>query len=273
MNKFKINLKNVDQEINFPVEMDFFSYGQDNDIDIYQEKTKLEIVGKPIDFEVNRFGHSAYTSGNTTNLTSLNYVFYFHDKTSTSVSNINDWKNSYVSSNYFVDEQVYYYRKPFTKSFFKLDLYDSPIERNQTIYLTVIIPVQQGLTEIISPPSFAPVAILPSIDIKRPNFVLDSLGADKEGFYIYWLRNVRFLDLDTFYMSAKFFNGRTGEFISMLNTPQSTLGASAFNFNPSNYFYYKVVLDKTNKVYSIFDNANNRVGMGTPINWYEYVNP
>jgi hypothetical protein len=43
---------------------------------------------------------------------------------------------------------IYYYVKPFTKSFFKLDFYDSKDAITQTNYFTVILPVQQGNTNV-----------------------------------------------------------------------------------------------------------------------------
>jgi len=76
-------------------------------------------------------------------------------------------------------------------------------------------------------------------------------------------------------MSAKFFNGRTGVFTTMINTPQFQI-ASPFTFNGENYFYYKVNLNYNNKTYEVFNPTNlvQRVGLDSlPIVWYEYVNP
>jgi hypothetical protein len=46
-------------------------------------------------------------------------------------------------------QQIYYSWKPFTKSFFKLDLYNSPEDKNQQLYLSIILPVQQGDTQTV----------------------------------------------------------------------------------------------------------------------------
>ncbi len=61
----------------------------------------------------------------------------------------------------------------------------------------------------------------------------------------------------------------------MMTVPQATLPGDRFSFNPSDYFYYKVDLNYTNKTYEIYDVVSlNRVGTDTsPINWFEYVNP
>jgi hypothetical protein len=113
----------------------------------------------------------------------------------------------------------------------------------------------------------------PNVKIKKPNFVLDYLG-DKEGYFIYWLKNPNYINIDTFYMSAKFFNAKTGQFIRMMNKRQNLL-TQRFTFDKSKYFYYKVVLDYENYEYEIRDTeTDQRVGTDIyEINWYEYVNP
>jgi hypothetical protein len=76
-------------------------------------------------------------------------------------------------------------------------------------------------------------------------------------------------------MSAKFFNGRTGVYSVMTNTPQPLITPNKFTFQGENYFYYKLNLDYNTNTYEVFSTiTNNRVGDTTnPITWYEYINP
>jgi hypothetical protein len=76
-------------------------------------------------------------------------------------------------------------------------------------------------------------------------------------------------------MTAKFFDARLGVFKQMTNTRQDLITPNKFNFNNSDYFYYRVDLDYDNKTYEVFSTSTNqRVGsVNTPINFYEYVNP
>jgi hypothetical protein len=112
----------------------------------------------------------------------------------------------------------------------------------------------------------------PSVEIKIPSFKLDYVG-DKEGFFLYWLRNTKFLNISKFYMTAKFFDARLGVFVKMMNVPQaSTLVPSLFRFNPEDFFYYEVRLDYNEKTYEVWD-VNGRVGTTSSIKWYEYINP
>jgi hypothetical protein len=264
-NKYKFVKSNLDQYINLPIEIKWDFGGRDDSIDNYENEVVREVAGLPFDFEVSRFSHEPYGQNKETK---INYDFYFFSGNSGQIpsSTSSSWKVSYLNEG-FTPTELYYFANQFTRSFFKLDFYDTKEAKTQKNYFTVILPVQQGLTETatISP-------YKPSIQIKKPSMFLDFVG-DKEGFFLYWLRKKNFLDINTFYMTAKFFDARLGVFVKMMNSPQSTLTSNKFNFDTSRYYYYKVVLDYTKNTYQIFDYQNVRIGTGTPIKWYEYVNP
>ena len=281
-NKYTFTLpKGDDKYINIPIEIKWDFIGQDDAIEKYQEEVVEEIVGFPGDFEILRFAHAPYSSGTKTD---IKYDFHFfgdingnvpvNPSSEVTTATISNWITSYIPEG-FLTTEIYYYVKPFTKSFFKLDFYDTKNTISQTNYFTVIIPVQQGFTV-----SGTVSSLLPDVQIKIPSFKLDYVG-DKEGFFLYWLRDKDFYNgLNTFYMTAKFFDARLGIFVKMMNTPQkSTLVGSPFTFNPEDFFYYKVILDYNTKTYQIFDNNSNssnfgsRVGDSGPIKWYEYINP
>lgn len=267
VNKIKIIRPTTDNYVDIPIEMKWDFAGHDDSISEYQEDMVKEIIGSPNDFEISRFSHNSNIDGNT----DINYEFYFYDNVlpiTSPLVNSTNWNNSYLDEGFTVDE-VYYFTKPFTNSFFKLDLYDTDDEKTQVLYLTIILPVQQGFTQSVSLSS-----LLTNVDIRIPKFSLDYVG-DKEGFHIYWLRKQVYINLSEFYMSAKFFDARLGVYVRMTNTPQSNI-ANKFTFNSNDYFYYKVNLDYTNKTYEVYATSNltQRVGIdGFPILWYEYVNP
>lgn len=262
MNKYRFTIPENDGYINIPLEIKWDFEGRDESIDLFEDEVLEEIIGKPTDFEILRFTHELYDSIRT----DINYVFNFYSGTPTTLNTsvITDWNSSYLSEG-FSPLQLYYFEKPFTKSFFKLDFYDTDNVSSQTNYFTLIIPVQQGFKEetLISP-------VLPKVMVRKPTFKLDFLG-DTEGFYIYWLRDLKTLDIKTFYMTAKFFNARLGGFMRFMNTPQSTL-TNKYLFDESKFFYYRLELDYAKKTYQVF-NQNARIGTEkSPIKWYEYVN-
>ena len=268
VNKIKIILPDTDKYVNVPVELNWDFTGRDDSIEEYQKEMVKEVIGIANDFETLRFPHNQFINQST----EINYEFSFFDNsqpiTATTLTSAN-WGITYQNQG-FTPADIYYFVKPFTKSFFKLDFYDTPEDKTQTLYFSIILPVQQGQFEnnvLLS-------TLLPLVDIKKPKFNLDYIG-DKEGFFIYWLRKRDFIDINEFYMSAKFFNGRRGVYSIMTNTPQPQITPSRFNFLGDKFFYYKVKLDYTTKTYEVFETSTNtRVGGQTnPIKWYEYVNP
>ena len=264
-NQFLYTLSDVTgRTITLPVEIKWEFHGREDSIDLYEDQVIEEIIGKPFDFEVSRYSHKPYSN---LGLTQINYKFYFYNGNNSDIpiSVPSNWVNSYIPEG-FQPEEIYYYANPFTKSFFKLDFYDTRNTTSQTNYFTIIIPTQQGATESAS---ISP--LIPNVQIKKPDIKLDFVG-DKEGFFIYWLRNPDFININTFYMTAKFFDARYGVFVKMMTTQQANL-PNPYTFDGSDYFYKKVVLDLNEKTYQIFDLNNVRIGVGSPIEWYEYVNP
>lgn len=269
-NNYRFKPFKGDGTINIPIEIKWDFSGRDDDIERYEKTVIEEIIGSPGFFEISRYSHNEY---GLTNKTSLNYEFYFYNSptpVSASTSS-SDWVNSYITNlsnpSGFSPSQVYYFQRPFRNSFFKLDFYDTPNTTTQKNYFTIILPTQQGLTE-----SATISTAIPSVLIKKPSMILDFVG-DKEGFFIYWLRSPDFVNnINTFYMSVKFFDARLGVFVRMMNEPQSSL-PNKFIFDTNRYFFNKVVINYQTKKYEMFNYLNTRIGDGTPIKWYEYINP
>lgn len=254
-NKVRVLFNNQSKELVIPIEQIWDFGGQQQAIEQYESQILEEILNKQDDFEVTRFDHQTYDGTKT----SANYEFYLYS------AQTDSWVNSYTPK--FTTNQIYYNQLPFTKSFWKIDFYDSPTPRSQKNYFTIILPVQQGLFQSSN------LNGTKTVEIRKPKYVLDYIG-DKEGFFIYWLKSRQFLNINTFYMTAKFFNGSTGVFTKMMNTPQGNL-TNRYDFPPEEYFYYKVDLDYVTQTYQVFNYPNlGRVGtITTPIKWYEYVNP
>ena len=254
-NKVRILFNDQTKFLNIPLEQSWDMYGQQLDLEKYEEDVLEKILNPNDDFELTRFDHQTYDVTKT----SINYDFYLYQQDSQL------WLNSYQAK--FSDNQIYYFEPPFDKSFWKIDFYDSPTPRTQKSYFTVILPVQQGLSQATVLNNTTPVTI------RKPKYVLDYIG-DKEGFFLYWLKGRGFLNINTFYMTAKFFDGSTGQFIKMMNTQQNLL-PNMYDFPPESYFYYKVDLDYLTQTYQVFNYpTGNRAGtVSNPIKWYEYTNP
>jgi hypothetical protein len=268
VNNFQIKRTELtNKQINIPINFDWDYLGVDDSIDEYETDIVKKVIGKGYDFEVDRFSHEQYEN----NKTEINYEFYFHS--GGTLNDINNWVNNYIGEG-FTTQEVYYYENNFTNSFFKLDLYDSTDEKQQTNYLTIILPTQQG-------EKMNAIMQRTPVFINKPKFVLDFVG-DREGFFIYWLKSKDFLNIDKFYMTAKFYDAKRGGFVKMMtgsndnldttNGPQSKLG-NKYVFDSSEYFYYVVNLNYDKQTYVITNTKGQRVGSDIPIKWFEYVNP
>ena len=272
-NYFRYTISPNDTFINIPVEIKFDNTGREDGLVEFQNDVLKDIINGINDFETTRFANSEYTTSPTT--TEINYQFSFFDPNSNiQTATQSSWSDNYLNTG-FIDDEVYFFKDSFKKSFFKLDFYDTNETENQRAYISMILPTQQGLKML---GSIGPTPV----EIKKPYFVLDYVGADKEGFFIYWLKERDYININEFYMTAKFFNGKTGEFIRFTNEPQSIFnGFNKFNFNKSQYFYYKVILNYDTYGYEIFKEQPQSGGPSTllrvgdnanPIKWYEYVN-
>lgn len=282
VNKIQLTIpRNTDRIINIPVQLDWELLDTENEINALQSEINAEVAGRPIDFETNRFSHSGVTDVNNVNLdnydTGLNYEFYFFSGGTISGSgSTQNWILDYRADGFNTDE-VYYFGERFKNSFWKLDFYNSPSDKEQTIYLTVIIPTTQGERMPANMQG-------QDVTIKMPKYILNWIG-DKEGFFIYWLKKRDFLNIDTFYMTAKFFNAKTGQFTKMMtgrgtsqidltNGPQVYLSENyKYTFDNTQYFYYTVKLNYETQTYQVLNTTGQRLGTNIPIKWYEYVNP
>ena len=244
--------------------------GRDDSIEVYQDEVVKIVAGLPDDFEVIRFAHDSYGQNEQTKLM-YDFYFYSGNPVNVTASTINNWVSSYESEG-FTTLELYNRSKPFLKSFFKLDFYDSLDSVNQQNSFTVILPSYKSNYKNVNLSTY-----IQNVRVNKPSYILDYLTsrgtyAIREGFFYYWLKSRTFVNIDTFYMSVKFFDAKQGIYVRMMTAPQSSL-PNKFNFDSDNYFYIKVVLDYDTKTYKLFDNFGIRIGDGNPIKWYEYVNP
>jgi len=188
---------------------------------------------------------------------SLNINFNFYNGVNLA-SKLN-WNSTYLTpSNNFLSDDIKFNKNNFNNSFFKLDYYDSPFSKSQKLYLTTILQASNGVK---------------SGDIVIPTYLLD-YTENTEGFFIYWLKDSDILNIDTFYVSATFFNGQTGKIKRMSNRCQAELPTNdKYNLNEIFDFYYKLNLNYGTHTYEYYDiNNGSQIGVKkNPMNWFEYI--
>ena len=273
-NNFRYAISPNDRSLNIPVSITFDNEGREDGIREFESDILKTLINGINDFETTKFANATYPL--LPSNTDISYKFSFFNTTNNILTAPSTaWEDNYNNTGFF-DNEIYYFSNSFKNSFFKLDLYDTKTNENQRAYISVIIPTQQGLKKQGN-------VGFSQFQVYKPSFVLDYVGADKEGFLIYWLKERDYIDITEFYMTAKFFNGKTGQFIRFMNEPQSLFnGNDKFNFDKSQYFYYKIIFDYNNYEYAVYKEQPQvnqpptlfRVGdTANPINWYEYVNP
>ena len=252
VNKFKILRKYQDRELVFPITNTWDFANRGDMISAYEIDVVKDLIGIPVDYEVSRFENTQINGD-----TSVTHNFYFYNTGTTT------WENSFVMTNIFTANEVYYNSNSYNKSFFKLDLYDNKERRKRKAYLTLILQTTNKTEPIQINP-------LQTIDVNKPQFYMDYNGIT-DGFFIYWFKDQFIVNLTTFYMTAKFFNGSTGKFVTFVcDSPQNSIGGNPQQSVQNDKFYQKVTLDYSNYSYRYKDTLDSPTNV---INWYEYVNP
>ena len=169
VSKYKILRKSLDRQIDIPIEIKWDLYGQEDSLNVFQEETVTKAIGTPKDFELARFQNKLYFNSYDT---SVNHNFYFYTGLTEDINNstINSWGLTYNSQG-FTSEEIYYTTKPFLKSFFKLDFYDTNQSKTQKNYFTIILPANQSSDIIQSISDF-----LPDVKISVPIYNLDFIN-------------------------------------------------------------------------------------------------
>ena len=136
-NNYKILLNNVNKNISIPIEIKWDFLDRENSIQEYQDIITKEVIGPPKNFEISRFAHADYEGKS-----SINYEFNFYSGTPSyntfTAATSTSWLPSYIQQTFTISD-LYYQRRSFTNSFFKLDFYDTTSGANQINYFTVII--------------------------------------------------------------------------------------------------------------------------------------
>jgi hypothetical protein len=266
----------IDLALQTPILTTWDLNGVNESIDVFENEIVQKAVNPIDNFETIRYSHARWAPQiiNVDPKTSTHYDFYFYSATTDSSITATTTNTAWVTdyrANGFTSRQIYYNEDVFSKSYFKLDFYDSKKRTSQQNLLTIIIPTQQGLTT-------SAVIGQNTVAIRKPEYQLNFTG-DKEGYFVYWLKSSEFFnpEINTLYMSVKFYDASIGGFKKMMNTPQGTL-PDKFNFDQDIYFYYTLKLNYDDYTYEVFleNEITPLTKVGTdynPIKWYEYVNP
>ena len=284
VNRIQIRVKPGEKNITVPLGQVFDEAGREHLITDYEQVELEDAVNMIQDYETTR-----YYYGNTTSNNNIFYEFRFFDSV-----NGNYGANSINFNNAgFTDGDLYRNKKSFTQSFWKFDFYDTPVREEQKLMFTIVLPTTNcDKYQVPIDPDEDPVAyyqqaaqgLSPVYDVWEPKLNLGPIRGKDESYYIHWLKNRDLFEIETFYMSCKFFNALDGKIVRFINADPT---GNIDPIEPTNWFYYRVDIDVNELVtpkysYKVTEFNNNaytmnlilgEVGMttGQPIRWYEYI--
>ena len=292
VNRIQIKAKLGDKNVTIPLGQSFDELGREDSVKTWEIVEQQDAINIIRDYETTKYSYS--NSGTAPDEYNVFYEFNFLEG------------NTYTpdfNPQGFMDFEMYRLKKSFTKSFFKFDFYDSPLQEDQKIMFTMTMPLTnckkekdvlvkklEDALEYWSQKSAGCVNCVggnPVYDIYWPKVQLGPSKGNNEGYYIQWYKNRDLYSGDTFYMSCKFYNAKNGNVVRMLNKPSWNLSPVIDNPEASEWYYYWVKLSVNNNdtpkyVYTVREFDNNGVGgekgmddlpPANQIRFYEYKTP
>jgi hypothetical protein len=239
------------------------------------EEQSLSKIINPIDnYETMRYIHDAYPIPTYTSLTQTDiwFYFYFYNLTGTTFSNGMDYNLVGITP-----KENSKMLKGATESFFRLEFFKTPNDEPPTRENRKLV-----FSKNLSLPLGEKYFYTPLNDFIYVPAFMGSNYRNKENMYLFWFVDDTILEEslftgNTFWMTARFFNGNDGNIISFVTTGLTLLDEVV----ESRDVYYQVIINKTNiqgvmdysyKVYEYNGLTGNRVGMSNnPIKFYEMI--
>lgn len=239
--------------------------GWEEGMDIFEEEVLDTIINPADNYETVRYIHEPYTFTNSGDTQcDIWFKFFFIDG--------NQRYDNGLDYNLvgITPKENALMTKQSTSSFFRLEFYKTPNDQPPT-RLNRKFVFARNLSLPIGE-KFYYTTLRQNIHV--PVF-MGSNYKNKENMYLFWFQDDSVLSDstlsgDTFYMTAKFYNGTDGSIIDFTNTK---LGNTTEVLEPRD-LYYKVVINKTNYTYRIYQydgEQNDRIGNGlsNSINFYQ----
>jgi len=229
------------------------------------EEQSLEKIINPIEnYETVRYIHQPYLSINGVEQTDIWYYFYFLN--GTGYTNGLDYNLVGITPN-----ENTKMLKQSTESFFRLEFFKTPnneppdrTNRRLVFAKNLTLPLgERQFYTVLKDLIFVPV-------------FMGSNYKNKENMYLFWFQDDTAFDEttitgNTFWMTAKFYNGKDGTILDFTNKPLLPTD----DVVESDDMYYKMVINRDDYSYQIFRYdgiTDNRVGEShDPILFYEKI--
>jgi len=216
------------KNILLPIKIDFKNDGFGDLVETIYREEKEKNINKVIDRETTKFSFAQYGTSNKT-ITTIKFKF----------STGNTYSDNFYYAG-FSEDEVVNKRNALTKSFFRLDFFDSPDEKTQNLMFSEFINIGLGTSST--------------------SFSFDRL---------FWFKNDSVFTVNStyrkFYFNVTFFNAKTGTTKKLINKDLTqTLSMEQYKNNPEWRFAEVRVLNPYNNL--------NLVGNKNKIFYIEPIN-
>ena len=268
-NRIQIKANLGESKVTIPLGTTFDETGREDQVRLWEMVEQQDAVNLIRDYETTRY---YYGSGGIDH--KINYAFFFTDDGTNG-----SWSEDYQKAG-FTNPEMFRGKKSFTRSFFKFDFYDTPVRAEQQLMFTMVMPVTNsdkksvGIVYEDDPQEYfsqqSQGIYPPQYDVFTPLTTLAPSKGNNEGYYIQWYKNKDLYSGDTFYMSCKFYNAKTGEDIRMVNRRPDSAGLGGNTLEPTEWYYYAVKLyvggNQVPKYYYKIHQSNNTTYVSDPYN-------
>ncbi len=256
--------------------------GWTENAEMMEKEVLYEIINPTENYETVRYIHKPYSNASGFTQTDLWFYFYFGNY-SYNTSNPADpiitgvtFEQDYQLMDLTLQENALMLKQS-TESFFRLEFYKTPndevpttINRRMVFAKNLALPIGEKVfyTGTTSGSTY------PLNDYIYFPVFMGSNYRNKENMYFFWFTDDTPFDEttltgNTFYMTAKFYNAKTGEVFDFTNKTKSPGGTIV----EENDMYYKIVIDRTDFSYQIFrfnGSVGTRIGeTNDPVVFYE----
>jgi len=275
--------RNIDQNLIVdPIQNFKTDLGWTESAEIMEKEILYQIINPIENYETVRYIHKPYTNVSGFSQTDIWFYFYFGDYQYNTSNPANPiitgvtFKQDYQLMDITLQENALMLKQS-TESFFRLEFYKTPndVAPNNTNKRMVFAKnIALPLGEKIFYTGTTSGSTIPMNDYIYFPVFMGSNYRNKENMYFFWFTDDTPFDEtnltgNTFYMTAKFYNAKTSEIFDFTNktkTPNDTIVEE-------NDLYYKVVIDRSDFSYQIFQfngSVGSRIGeTNDPIVFYE----
>ena len=254
VNSYKINFNKfgnlTGSTINIPLNMEFQLVDQDEIVRRKFVENEIKNNINPIlDYEKCKFIPIIPFDGVINIVNTISYNLHF-------LNSSNQYnQNSFYGDIGFNSSDIKFRKKSYTKSFLRLNFYDTDITTTQRLLFFVTLFPRLSKTDFSVGP-LPPWGTITSVNALKTNFILGDVLVNKdfnsEGYVLYYFRDELVNAPKELYMSAEFNNAKNGSITRFMSTSNTNIPIDELlnQSNNVNNLFTKYILKKVNNRYT-----------------------